>query len=454
MSVKPSAASVLVGQPVTYTIDVTNRTGFTLANFLVTNVFSPTSTVGAVKFTLGNGVNYAGFAFTNGSSVILDFRQFSPSGLSTGIGEATVTVTPTADGFPTNGFLTNAVVGIAPALQISSNSVATNIIVQVTGATLQSDLAVSISGLGQGILAGDTVTYNVTVANRGPDTVPNVYLTNTLPPGTALLHVAPTNQTSTFANGVLVTSLGRLTNGTSTSVKLTVQPTNSGVQTFSASVGSASLEDPNPGNNTAVANVDIGAVVLGQIIATNASAMALNRQTGLMEQTVRLVNISSSNAPSARLAVSGLTNWLYNAAGTNGTNPYVLYPTNLNSGQSVDLVLEYFIPTRVPILVDNSNYTAVGIPAVNPATPAGTNAFSVTRTVLLTNGNLLIEFPSVPGASYSILYSSDASFTNSLLAQPNIVAPADRVQWIDDGPPKTISRPASANSRFYRVIRN
>ena len=76
--------------------------------------------------------------------------------------------------------------------------------------------------------------------------------------------------------------------------------------------------------------------------------------------------------------------------------------------------------------------------------------------VVLTNLNLnvLIEFQSVPGRSYTIVYSADSVFTSPLYAQPAVVAPADRVQWIDDGPPKTVSTPASVAARFYRVILN
>ena len=80
--------------------------------------------------------------------------------------------------------------------------------------------------------------------------------------------------------------------------------------------------------------------------------------------------------------------------------------------------------------------------------------FSITRAVLLRDGTLLIEFPSVLGASYSVIYSTNVDFSNPLIAQPNIIAPADRVQWIDAGPPKTLSPPDSETSRFYRVRRN
>ena len=69
----------------------------------------------------------------------------------------------------------------------------------------------------------------------------------------------------------------------------------------------------------------------------------------------------------------------------------------------------------------------------------------------LASGAKLIEFQSDPGISYRILYSDNVGFTNARAAQPILVAPADRVQWIDDGPPKTISRPTNI-MRFYRAI--
>jgi len=40
-----------------------------------------------------------------------------------------------------------------------------------------------------------------------------------------------------------------------------------------------------------------------------------------------------------------------------------------------------------------------------------------------------------------------------MIAVPSIVAPANYVQWIDYGPPATISKPGSG-SRFYKVFLN
>ena len=93
------------------------------------------------------------------------------------------------------------------------------------------------------------------------------------------------------------------------------------------------------------------------------------------------------------------------------------------------------------------------MPAPNLLPPLGT-PFAITLVTNLPGGRLLIEFQSIPGRSYTILYADNPQMTNALAAQPIVVAPADRVQWIDDGPPVTVSAPTNASSRFYSVLLN
>ena len=63
----------------------------------------------------------------------------------------------------------------------------------------------------------------------------------------------------------------------------------------------------------------------------------------------------------------------------------------------------------------------------------------------------VIEFASVPGKTYNIIYSSD--LVTWKVATPSVPASANVTQWYDDGPPKTESKPASVGARFYRVIK-
>ncbi len=432
LSVRASSGAVTVSNTLTYTIDVTNQTLVALQNVFVTNtlpssvnILSASAPQGTV---IANG-NQVTFAF-----VLLAFTQGA---------EMTLTVQPTQV-----GRITNSVVVTSTSV---TNTAATNLVTQVVAPS--ADLSVAISGPAFPIFANDWMTYRVTVANLGPSAAHNVTLSNNLPAGVGLISLTPKNSVFTANKGVVLVSLGTLTNGASQNISFQVQPTNTGLLTFSASVSATDVADPNPTNNAAATNVTVNSFLPGLLIATNLSAMTYNPQTGLMDQTIRLSNAGTSSVASARVIVSGLTNWLYNAAGTNNGNPFVAYGAALDPGQSVDLALEYFVPTRLPITVPNSAYTPVAVPENRALPPAGTS-FSITTVTNLAPGAVLIEFQAVRGRTYTILYSENSAFTNPLVAQPSIVAQADRVQWIDDGPPKTISSPINAASRFYRVILN
>jgi len=301
------------------------------------------------------------------------------------------------------------------------------------------------------ILVNDLLPYTVGVTNQGTNAALNVELSTSLPADVTLISVTPTNQAYTFTNGSLVLSMAALTGGGSAAFRVTIQPTNAGIVTLSANVSAVGLIDSNPDNDTTATDITVGSFLAGQLAPGVISTQNYDPQTGLMTQIIGLTNIGTTEISSARVFVAGLTNQLFNAAGTNNGNPFVVYAGTLRPNQSTNLVLEYFIPTRLPVA--NPALTAAEVPAVNLSAPSGT-PFEITSVRNLPSGNLLIEFPSVPGSSYTVLYSDNAGFTNALTAQPPIVAPADRVQWIDAGPPKTVSAPASVTSRYYRVLQN
>jgi uncharacterized repeat protein (TIGR01451 family) len=328
-------------------------------------------------------------------------------------------------------------------------------VVLVTNPVPVADLTVVIIPPGSAVYTNDLVVYGVNVTNLGPSSVTNAMLTNTLPAGVGFKGLSPSGLAYTNIGGKVVVNLGILTNQAFKNLKLTIQPTNAGVLPFLSVVATNGFLDPNPANNLASNNITVDSFIYDQLIATNFSAMTYDPQTGLMKQTIRLTNIGTNAVASARVIVSGLTNWLYNAVGTNNGLPYVVYGATLDTNQAVNLGLEYFVPTRLPITVANSNYTAVGTPVSNLVVPGGTNGtFDITLITNLPSGNILIEFQSVRGSNYTVLYSDNPSFSTPLAAQPSIVAQANRTQWIDDGPPKTVSSPTNTSSRFYRVLLN
>jgi hypothetical protein len=68
----------------------------------------------------------------------------------------------------------------------------------------------------------------------------------------------------------------------------------------------------------------------------------------------------------------------------------------------------------------------------------------------VSQGQLTIEFASIPGHTYVVQYSADMK--TWLTATPPIVAVNNKTQWIDSGPPVTQSLPGSPGQRFYRVV--
>ena len=304
-----------------------------------------------------------------------------------------------------------------------------------------------MTNVASGVTVDDATVIGLSVTNFGPNVATGVVLSNTMPPSFKLLSISPPNS-HTFTNGNLVLDLGALTNGATRRFNVTVQPTNA-VTNFNliASVSASGVQDTNPANNS-VTNV----ITVSDFLSTNLTVTWLseqfNPQTGLREMLVELSNTGTNDVPAARVSVSSITNnaWLYNAVGTNPGAAYVLYNSTLASGASVNLLLEFYVFKRSEMI--GCTLTAVGVPALNLA--AGTNGVLATITNL-PGGDKMIEFPATPGKTYTIIYASDASFTNALTAQPSIVAPANRVQWIDSGPPTAggRSRYASARASSY-----
>ena len=154
-----------------------------------------------------------------------------------------------------------------------------------------------------------------------------------------------------------------------------------------------------------------------------------------------------------RIVVVGLTNRLFNASGTNNGNPFVVYASALGTNQSVDLLLQYFPRNLFPFTNGQLQVFAVPVPDLTPPKTATTSTnVNITRIVPLSNGNMLIEFPSITNRTYTVVYSDNVLFSNAMIAPPSIVAPANEIQWIDYGPPTTTNAPANSPSRFYRVF--
>jgi hypothetical protein len=223
-------------------------------------------------------------------------------------------------------------------------------------------------------------------------------------------------------------------------------------------VSTNNVDDTNTDNNSASFNVTVSDFFSGQLVAVTNSAQTTNFQNGFIEQNILLSNIGTNAVAAARVVVTGLTtNRLYNAVGTNNGSPFVVYNAALDTNQSVNLLLQYSVANRSAFPFTNSQLHpfAVIVPDLTPpAVVAVSTNINITRILRLSKGSILLEWPTVTNRIYTVVYSDNILFSNAMIAPPSIVAPANRTQWIDYGPPTTVSHPTNAPIRFYRVFLN
>ncbi|MEI8197466.1 MAG: hypothetical protein WCI73_16340 [Phycisphaerae bacterium] len=181
--------------------------------------------------------------------------------------------------------------------------------------------------------------------------------------------------------------------------------------------------------------------------------IVLNRQNGLYEQIATVTNTSPTLAAwGVTLTVTNLSAGytLYNATGRDEFgNPEIQWTGNLPALTSRQFTLQYYSATRVP----PSATVLASLSLENPDALINGTAFAINGRPLPINGtqNFLIEFTAVPGQTYYIQYT--ASLTDPWkTVYPTIVAPVDKLQWIDSGPPGTECAPSLAPNRFYQVI--
>ncbi len=436
-----STTSVVINTPFTYTLHVTND----IISPLLVRVES-TVTSGAWLNVLSVSNNYAGSTVTNDGPVLVITIPNLQFGLPARID---LTVATTNAVTVTNRF--DVFLGDATNIFASRT-----LVTQTTNPpTIPSDLAVSIIGPGPEIYVDDWITFGVVVTNRATNTATGVVLSNRFSP--VIRSVAPPNQ---FTNGVAVLNLGTIANRGSQRFNFTVQATNAADFVFTTTVN-AGIQDTDPSNNTASTNFSVLPFLTNELVAAVISTQRFNGVMGVFDQQIAISNASPSSVPSARINVGNIpsASRLFNAIGTNNGLPFVVYPTNIAAGATVDLLLQFRIPsyqtfTNV-LLTANAMTNAADLtppPGLMPLSVAG--ATNYTRIAFWGDNGRLLEFPSTNGGTYTVVYSEDPSFSNPKVVRPSIVAPANWTYWLDYGPPATVSKPSESPTRFYIIYQN
>ncbi|MFC7336897.1 hypothetical protein ACFQY0_06890 [Haloferula chungangensis] len=192
------------------------------------------------------------------------------------------------------------------------------------------------------------------------------------------------------------------------------------------------------------ATIEVIGTLLPEI--TISGQITVQKQTGLLEQRLTLVNNSGRVLNGFRLFVDDLPEGviLWNAHGEIDGVPYVDYFGEIAAGATFELLLEFYRPSRDPNFTPSFRLGPVDSLPPQPST----NPLQLDlRVVRKTASGIIVEFLTEKDQNYTIEYSSDMHHWN--VSMPPIIGTGERIQWLDQGPPKTESVPT--DSRFYRV---
>ena len=138
-----------------------------------------------------------------------------------------------------------------------------------------------------------------------------------------------------------------------------------------------------------------------------------------------------------------LVDWA-SVAGTwpNQKLPTLLYDANFIAGAEITAGVTTTIRFSASRLAGGYSFASNPVFVGNLATTIKTRA----------SGEVTIEFYAAPDARYTVEYSTNINGPY-LTTLPAVTGTGSRVQWVDNGPPRTASKPImEATSRFYRVV--
>ncbi len=251
-----SSGSASVGDPLTYTLSVSNSGPSDAQNVTVSDTL-PGLLAGAEYSTDGGGSwsawsgAYSAGVLAAGASVTLLTRGTVPAMAGTAENTASVSSDAT-DPDPGN------------------NSAAAS----TTIAAPTADLSIAIAASPDPVQPGERLTYTISVNNQGPEDAQNVILTDALPSGLTGAEYSTDGGASWLAwSGSL--STGALSAGSTGSlmIRATVDGTAPRTLVNTASV-SSDAADANPGNNSATASVAVTPAGPAPVPALTASATA------------------------------------------------------------------------------------------------------------------------------------------------------------------------------------
>ncbi len=385
-SITPTTGNVTPGNPLTYTIVVSNSgpstaTGSKVADTLPASITSDTWTAvpagGATGFTAsGSGaINDTGVNLPSGSTVTYTVVA-NVSGSASGTLSNTATVTAaagTTDSNPANNSATDTD-NLVPTADLSITKVDNkggSSITNTTGAASP----------------GGTIVYTIVVTNAGPLTATGATVADTLPAGISSdsYTATPSGGATGFTpsgTGAIDDTAVNLPSGSTVTYVVTaaINPSASGSLSNTATVTApGGLTDPNLANNSATDNDSL--VPMTDLAVTkvdNVGGSSITNTTGL--------------------------------AANDGTIIYTIVVTNNGPASATGAK----VVDTLPAAFSSDSYTATPSGGATGFTPSGTGAINDTA----------LNMPSGSSVTYIVTAQLAASFAGSVQNTATVTAPA------------------------------
>jgi uncharacterized repeat protein (TIGR01451 family) len=376
---------VQAGNNLTYTITVTNAGPSAAASVILND-------------TLPAGTTFVSLASPGGWSCtkppVGSGGTVSCSNPSQAVGSAVFTLIVAVDLLTPNGtILVNTASASSTTPDPNPGNESGSASTTVGALAASADLSVTEVDNPDPVLAGNNLTYTITVTNAGPNPAADVSLNATLPAGTTFVSLSSPAGWSCTISGTVSCSKGSVPVGFSvfTLIVAVASSTPIGTILTNAATIASSTSDPNPGDNGATATTAVSTPVSG-----TKSVSGILTPGSTVTYTVVLTN----NGPSTQgddpgneftdTLPAGLT--LVSAAATSGTAT-ATPPTNLATWNGA-----LSVGASVTITI-----TAV----INPGAPVGTTITNQGTILYDANGNgvhdpgesAVTDDPSVGGAS-------------------------------------------------------
>ena len=222
---------VTVGSSLIYTVTVLNRGPVNATGVTLTNI-------------LPAGTTFDSASASQGNCSTLRALNCNLATLADGA-SATVTIEVVVD-LSATGTLTNTAVVGSNQRDVNPGN---NRAIQRTTVQPIADLSIAITDSPDPVIAGEALTYSLTVTNSGPSAVDGIILTGTLPAGVTL-KAASTAQGTCSGSTSVTCELETVRQGATVTVtiEVNVESSTTGTITSSVNVSSIALDD-NPAND-------------------------------------------------------------------------------------------------------------------------------------------------------------------------------------------------------------